>query len=303
MPRFLLLLLAAIPLFAAAGCGAGAGSGSDAGGGGLRVVATIAPVGALARAVAGDNLALTVLVKPGVDPHQYDLSPGDRKALEQANVILRNGIGIDAFLDDTIDPRRAVTVTDGIQARRANVPAGQAVADDPHVWHDPLNAMRMVDNIAAAFAAKDPANAATYRANAERYKQKLQQVDAEVRAIIDTIPPANRKVVTNHDSIGYFLARYNLEYVGAVIPSLSTGAEPSAQDVARLSDLIRSAGVKAIFAESSVNPKVAEQIGRDTGVRVVTGLYADSIGLPGSGADTIDGMLLANARTIAEGLR
>ena len=297
MPFVRLVALAAMLALAvvAMGCGGGENGGNNRTT--LEVVATIAPVGALAREVGGDLTRVRVLVGPGVDPHLFSVQADDRKALESANVILRNGVGIDAFLDSVVDPRRAVTVTGGIVLRESGG------APDPHVWQDPMNAMAMVDSIATAFAAKDGANAETYLANAARYKQKLEQTDAQIRALLDSIPAANRKMVTNHDSIGYFIARYNLRYVGAVIPSLTTGAEPSAKDVSRLSDLIRAEGVKAIFAESSVDPKLAEQLARDTGVRIVDDLYGDSLGPAGSGAETVDGMLLANARTIAEALK
>jgi ABC-type Zn uptake system ZnuABC Zn-binding protein ZnuA len=110
-------------------------------------------------------------------------------------------------------------------------------------------------------------------------------------------------MVTNHDAFGYFLRTYGLELVGAVIPSTGSGSQPSAQDLAELSDLIRAEGVKAIFAEAEVDPSVAKQLAADTGVAIVDGLYADSLGEPGSGAETVDGMLLANARKISEALR
>jgi ABC-type Zn uptake system ZnuABC Zn-binding protein ZnuA len=109
--------------------------------------------------------------------------------------------------------------------------------------------------------------------------------------------------VTNHESLNYFARRYEIEVIGAIIPGTAKEAQPSAQDLAKLADLIRSEGVKAILAEAEIDPKVAEQLGKDTGVRVVTGLYADSLGPAGSGADTVDGMLLHNARLIAEALR
>ncbi|MCC6383062.1 MAG: zinc ABC transporter substrate-binding protein [Dehalococcoidia bacterium] len=269
-------------------------------GGRVTVVATIAQVGALARAVAGDLAAVRVLVGPGVDPHDHELTAGDRKAIDGAAVIFRNGLGIDGFLDKAIDAGRArvVTVTDGLALR-----TGEGGEPDPHVWHDPDNDRAMVARMAEALAGVDGANAAAYRQNAAAYAERLTSVDAEIRALVATIPPANRKLVTNHDSLGYFIGHYGFTYVGAVIPGLSTAAEPSAKDIARLEDLVKKEGVKAIFAESSVDPRVAQQVAADTGVRVVDTLYGDSLGASGSGAETVDGMLLANARMIAEALR
>jgi len=156
---------------------------------------------------------------------------------------------------------------------------------------------------AICLAMADPAHAEMFAANAAAYDARLVAVDAEIWAMIDEIPPANRKMVTNHDALGYFIARYGLEYAGAVFPVSSKESQVSAKQLAALSDSIRSQGVKAVFAEAEVDPKVARELAKDAGVRVVTGLYADSLGPPGSGADTIDGMLLANARMISEALR
>ncbi len=125
----------------------------------------------------------------------------------------------------------------------------------------------------------------------------------QVQAIIDEIPAGDRKLVTNHDAFGYFAHAFGLTIVGAVIPSLSTESEPSAQDTAALLDLIARENVKAIFAESSVNPKLASTLAGDAGVTIVDDLYGDSLGQPGSGADTVDGMLLTNARKIADALK
>jgi ABC-type Zn uptake system ZnuABC Zn-binding protein ZnuA len=297
-PRTALLLLAMPVLLIAAACG---GGDDDAGEGIRRVVATTPQIGALAREVGGEHIALTVLLRPGVDPHDYELTARDRKAVDSAQVILRHGIGLDQFLDDAVksgsNKDRAVTVTDGIELR------GEGASKDPHVWQDPQRVKQMVDAIVVALAASDSANAADYRANGDAYKATLDATDAEIRALIDSIPPANRKMVTNHDAFGYFIERYGLAFVGAVIPSITTSAEPSPKDIAALVDTIKRENVRAIFAESSLDPKVAQQIARDTGVKVIDDLYGDSLGEPGSGAETVHGMLLANAKTIAEALR
>lgn len=288
----------AVSVLAAVACGDDGGTPVAAGR--PTVVATIAPLGALARAVTGDLAAVRVLVAPGVDPHDYDMTASDRKAIDGAAVVFRNGLGIDSFLDKAIDAggARVVTVTDGLALRE-----GEGDEPDPHVWHNPDNDRAIVAGMAAALSRADPANAAAYGRNADAYAARLQAVDAEIRALVASIPPANRKLVTNHDSLGYFIDHYGFTYVGAVIPGLSTAAEPSTKDVARLEDLIKKEGVRAVFAESSVDPRVARQVAADTGVRVVDTLYGDSLGPPGSGADTVDGMLLANARTITEALR
>ena len=305
MPRWLpALTLLALVATTLAGC---AGDDDDEGAG-VKVVATTAQVGALAREVAGDTVRVHTLIPPGVDAHDYETSTSDLKAIREATLLLRNGIGLDDFLDRAIagagGRKTVVTVTAGIELHPGAGEAPGASRDmDPHVWHDPANAKVMVANIAEALALADPPNADRYRANAATYQATLDETDRQIRALIDGIPPPNRKLVTNHDAFGYFIRRYGLTFVGAVIPSTSTQAEPSAKDIAALVDLIRKENVKAIFAESSVDPKVAEQIAKDTGVRIVDDLYGDSLGEPGSGAETVHGMLLANARKIAEALK
>jgi len=295
LPIAVLALVAAV---LAGACGDG-----GAGDGRLKVVATTTQIGALTREVAGDRVSLTVLLRPGVDAHTFDPDPGDVRRIADAGLILRNGIGLDNFLDDVIGgsaQEEVVTVTQGITLQQG---AGGEGGDDPHVWHDPENAKQMTFNIAEALSEADPANASYYDEHARSYAAVLDNTDRQVQELIDSIPPENRKIVTNHDALGYFINRYGLEYVGAVIPSVTSGSQPSAGDIARLEDLIREEGVRAIFAEAELDSRVAEQISRDTGVKIVDDLYADSLGPPGSGAETVDGMLLANARKIAEGLR
>jgi zinc/manganese transport system substrate-binding protein/manganese/iron transport system substrate-binding protein len=288
-----LLLVGALLL---AACGSHASASSE-------VVTTTVQIGALTRAVAGDAIEVHTLIAPGVDPHEYDATTDDLKRLSASKLVLRNGLGLDNFLDKAIENSGAgtvVTVTGGIELR---YPDGPGHDPDPHVWQDPLNDKVMVDNIVRALSDAFREQAATFRANGDAYKAKLDTTDAQIRGLIDSIPPANRKMVTDHDAFGYFIDRYGLTYVGAVIPGTTTQGEPSSKDVAQLEDTIRHEGVRAIFAESSVAPKVAHQIAADTGVRIVDDLYGDTLGEPGSGADTVDGMLLTNARKIVEALK
>ncbi len=302
MPRlltlFLVLALAGMALAACGGDDAGTSSGS-----GINVVATTTQIGALTRAVAGDSVHLDTLLKAGASAHDYEPDPSALKKLGSAKLVLKNGIGLDDWLDKSIKSaggnKTVVVVTERVPLAKGEL----GVHDDPHVWHDPKNAKIMVDNIVKALSAADPANAATFKSNGDAYNQKLDATDAEVRAIIASIPEANRKMVTNHDAFGYFLRAYGLTFVGAIIPSTSEEAQPSAKDLANLQDLIQREGVKAIFAEEEIDPKVAREISKDTGVKIVDNLYADSLGKPGSGADTVDGMILSNATKIAEALR
>jgi ABC-type Zn uptake system ZnuABC Zn-binding protein ZnuA len=312
------ILACAVPFFAACG-------GDDATDERVSVVATTTQIGALVREVAGSNVRLTVLLQAGADAHDFEPSAQDAVTLSRADLVLMNGIGLDEWVERVIEGAgsadKVVVVTEGVQVfEGAGVHGDEDDHDDasgdghdedghsheggdPHVWHDPANVKLMVRNIVAALARADPANASSYEANGAVYEQKLDEVDAEIRAMIAEIPEGNRKLVTNHDAFGYFIRAYGLEFVGAVIPGSGSGAQPSAQQLAALTDLIRLEGVKAIFAEAEVDPRVAQQLANDTGVQIVTGLYADSLGEPGSGAETVHGMLLFNARKIAEALK
>ena len=297
--RVILGISFALALLAACGGGYSDGRSSK-----VRVVATTVQITALAREVGGDKIDLRGIIPAGADAHDFEPRASDVAAIEDAQLILRHGIGLDGWLDNTLAAganATVVTVTDGVVLRTRE--EGGKEVDDPHVWHDPDNAKIMVDDIATALDGADPANKVTYDANAAAYKVKLDETKAEVQAIIAEIPAADRKLVTNHDAFGYFAQAFGLEIVGTVIPSVSTDAQPSAKETAALLETIDREGVKAIFAESSVNPQLATTLANDAGVKIVDDLYGDSLGEPGSGADTVDGMLLANARKIADALK
>jgi zinc/manganese transport system substrate-binding protein len=269
-----------------------------------KVIATTVQITALTTAVAGDLIELKGLIPAGADPHEYEPKASDLVALEGAALILRHGIGLDDWLDRTLKAgKRAtvVTVTRGVRLQKGEED-GKPV-DDPHVWHDPANAKKMVDNIAAALDRIDPAHKTTYDANATAYKKRLDGAKAQVQAIIHEIPPASRKLVTDHDALGYFAQAFGLKIIGAVIPGTSTQAEPSAGEVAKLLETIKKEKVKAIFAEASVNSKLAATLAKEANIKIVDNLYGDSLGAPGSGAETVEGMWVVNARKIADVLK
>jgi ABC-type Zn uptake system ZnuABC Zn-binding protein ZnuA len=269
----------------------------------VSVVATTVQISALAREVGGDLIDLHPLLSAGADPHAFEPTASDLAAIEDAEVILRNGVGLDDWLDDTISAGDAemITVTERVPLRSLGDDGEQV--DDPHVWQDPANARLMAASIAAALIEADTANRAAYEANLASYGETLEETRAEAQAIIDEIPPENRKMVTDHDAFGYFADAFGLEIVGAVFPVLSNEGEPSAEELADLLDTIEREGVKAIFAEESVNSQTAESLADDAGITIVDDLYGDSLGDEGSGAETIHGMLLANARRIADALK
>jgi ABC-type Zn uptake system ZnuABC Zn-binding protein ZnuA len=300
MRRFSPAIVAVLAVSAlAAGC---AGSDASADGkvtGRLPVVTTTTHLTDFVRAVGGNHVDVYGILKANVDPHDYEPSPADVTRLAGAKVIVKNGVGLEDWFDATIrnaEPKGAIVDTSTGVALRDG--------DDPHIWLDPRNARVMVRTITAALVAADPAHQRDYEANEAAYAAELDRLDADIAAEISGL--ANKKVVANHDALGYYVDRYGLEFVGSIIPSFDTSAELSAADVSDVVTRIRQAGVKAIFSESSLPRKAAEAIGRDAGVAVVAGddaLYVDSLGPPGSNGDTYLKMLRHNTRVLVDHLR
>jgi ABC-type Zn uptake system ZnuABC Zn-binding protein ZnuA len=175
---------------------------------------------------------------------------------------------------------------------------------DPHTWMSPLNAIVMVENIRTALVAADPANAELYTANATAYVEELQQLDAGIRAEIETIPAERRKLVTTHELFGYFVRDYGFELLGSALGSVTTeAADPGASQIAALIEEIRSSGVPAIFVESVGNPALMERIAQETGVTVAPPLHTHGLGPAGSDAEEYLGMIRTNVQIIVEALR
>ena len=273
----------------AAGCGSGQSTG--AANGQLRVVATTTQAGDFSRVIGGGLVHVTQLLKPNVDPHDYDPSPSDLDALATGDVLVTNGAGLEKWLDDAVSAAgfsgTRVVMADGV-ALRAGTGAEKG-EPDPHIWHDPRNAKIMVTGVEKGFAAADPAHAATYQANLAHYLVQLDQLDTRDAQAIDTIPVRQRLLVTNHDAFGYYTAHYGITYVGSIIPSFDTSAELSGRDIQGIVERIRATGAKAVFSESSLPARTAKTIGGEAGVRVIAGegsLYADTLGPAGSAGDT-----------------
>jgi ABC-type Zn uptake system ZnuABC Zn-binding protein ZnuA len=301
-PRPFMRLLAALTLLAAA-CGDSAGS--SASGAPLQVVATTTVLTDFAKVIGGDRVGVYGVMKPNVDAHDYEPSAKDLDSLRSAQVIVKNGVHLEAWFDDAArasgTKATVVDASTGVTIRSADdqgEPEG-----DPHIWHDPRNAKQMVATMLAAFVAADPAGAPVYEANAARYTAELDALDVEIAAKIATL--TNKKLVTNHDAFGYFVDRYGLEFVGSIIPSFETSAEVSAAELDDLVDAIEAQGVKAVFAESSLPSKVAKTIANEAGVKVVDGdgaLYGDGLGPAKSPGGTYLTMMRHNTTTIVDNL-
>ena len=294
------VVLAAVAM---AACGASGSGGSRPSGGGGRplVVATTTQLADFTRVIGGDDLQVVGLLKPNVDAHEYEPSPADLDRISRAELVVRNGLGLDAWVDQALKATgtkaTVVVATAGVTPRLVD---GEP---DPHVWLDPRNAKVMVGDIATAVATVDASHAAVFEARRAAYVAQLDALDAEITGQLATV--TNRKVVTNHDAFGYYLDHYGLTFVGSVIPSFDTQAELSASELSDLVAAIKAQGVKVVFAETSMPPKAAAALATEAGVKVVEGdeaLYGDSLGPAGSGADTYLGMMRHDTKTFVDNL-
>jgi ABC-type Zn uptake system ZnuABC Zn-binding protein ZnuA len=294
--RPLVAALAALALFAA-GCGDGDGGSS---GGSVAAVATTTQVADLVRNVGGGRVGLDGILPPNADPHDYEPRPSDAAALAEADVVFRSGGDLDSWLDELIESAGSdadeVTLMDSVETLQGE---GEV---DPHWWQDPRNAILAVAAIRDALIRVDPDGRAGYERRAAAYTHRLRELDEQIAECIGRVPDAKRKLVTTHDALAYFARRYDVEVIGAVIPSLSTQAQPSARDVNELVDLIRAEGVEAIFPEAAVSQKLESAISRDAGAEVGGELYADTLGPEGSHGATYIGAMRSNVRALAEGM-
>ena len=270
----------------------------------LKVVATFSVLGDLVQNVGGDKIELHTLVAPGVDTHTFEPSPADNRTLAEASLVFENGLGFETWLDDlyTSSGSKAerVAVSDGIEPLK--VEGDDRSEFDPHVWHSAANAIQMTRNIRDALAKADPANASAYQANAETYIAQLQELDSWILNEVKSLPEARRKLVTTHDTFGYFADRYGFEITGTVLPSSTEGASPSAQEVAALVETVKAAGAPVVFAENVSSNTLLRQIADEAGITVVASLYTDALGPTGSDGDTYLKMMRYNVTTIVSEL-
>lgn len=266
----------------------------------LAVVASMTIIGEFAEAVAGEQAAVTTIVPVGGDPHSYEPVPADARSVAEADVVLDNGFGLSPWF------RSLATNISGRLVKLADTVDVDATTDrngrvDPHLWLSPELASGYVDAIEEALARADPANAEAYAANARRYREDLAVLDEEVAAVLDDIPERHRKLVTHEDAYNYFAAHYDLEATASAVGA-TTEEDPSARDIRRLIDRVEREEIPAVFPQVGENPAVMERIAEDTGAAVGGALYVDSLGDPGSPAETYAGMLRANAEAVADGL-
>jgi zinc/manganese transport system substrate-binding protein len=275
----------------------------------LKVVATFSILGDFAWNVGGNRVDVTSLVGPNGDVHVYTPTPADAEAIRNARLVIVNGLGLEGWLPRLIESSggnaTTVVATHGIVPRK--ITGGEilsrdhgARAADPHAWQSVPNAEIYVANIRDAMVAADPANAATYRANAAAYLTKLEALDHDVRDAVARIPIDGRKVISTHDAFGYFAAAYDITFVAP--EGVSTETEPSARDIATIIAQIKKERIPAVFLENVSDPRLMRQIASETGAAIGGTLYSDSLTKENGEAPTYIAMVRNNISTIANAL-
>jgi manganese/iron transport system substrate-binding protein len=285
-----------------------------------KVVATSSVLCDLTQQIAKDTIDLTCLVKAGTDPHVYEPTPEDRKAIEDAQLILYSGYDLEPSLEkilkSTSNPAPKIAVAEvavpkplmgeghhqheGEEAQEHE--GAEKREPDPHVWHDAKNGIQMVDAIAANLEKVIPDRAELYPKNAEAIKTELTQIENWIQSQLATIPQASRKLITTHDALGYYANAYSIPVEGA-LQGLSTEQKPTAARLKELIENVKASKVPSIFAEVTVNPKLIETVAKEANVKISDReLFADGLGEAGSEGETYQKMLIANTQTLVEGL-
>lgn len=292
-----------------AGCGGTAGDDQQ----GLRVVATTSVWGDVVEEIVGDDGTVDVLIPAGADAHEYEASPRQVASLQDADLVVANGLGLEEGLEDVLES----AVSDGASILElapeldplpfadhdddhADEEHGHG-DEDPHVWFDPERVAAAAEMIAARLTEVD--DSIDWMARATAYSERLLEADIEITELLNAVPRESRRLVTNHDALGYFAARYGFEVIAVVIPGGSTLSDPSSAELAALVEEIKHEGVRTIFAETSQTTRLAEAVAAEVGDDVsVVELYTETLGESGSDADSLIGMLLTNARRVADAL-
>lgn len=264
----------------------------------ISVVASFSIIGDLVQQVGRDHVSVTTIVGPEEDAHVYQPSPADVRKITQAEIIFINGLGFEGWLSRLIDATKSkgavIDLSSEIKARQSQ---GEI---DPHVWQDVNNVKIYIQEICQALVAIDPNNGADYQKNSQLYIDKLSKLDDEIVKSLTNIPLDDRRVVSTHDAFGYFSARYGITFLAP--QGVSTEAEASARDIARIIDAAKAKKVKAVFLENVSDPRLAKSISAETSARLGGTLYSDSLtGAKGDGATYIE-MMRHNVKEIVRAL-
>jgi zinc/manganese transport system substrate-binding protein len=270
----------------------------------IRLVTLSTVLTEVANQVGGSQVAVNALVLPGVDPHTFNPSPRDIRAIVDADLVLASGLNVESYLNRLLandaSMGRVLLVGDALSSPITSMARNGTIEEDPHWWHSIGNVLATVEIVKSELTRLRPAHADEFAANARAYSGRLAALKEWVAAEVGKLPPEKRILVTSHDAFGYFARDYG--FTVQSINGFSTEGEPDARRVAAVIDLIKSRSILAVFVEGGVNPSLVENLRRETGVRVGGTLYADGLGPPGSGADTYESMYRTNVAAIVDGL-
>jgi zinc/manganese transport system substrate-binding protein len=265
----------------------------------LKAVATFSILGDMVHRVGGDLVEVTTIVGPNSDTHVYEPKPADAKSLATAQIFFANGLGFEGWMNRLVEATgfkgETVIASEGVKSRTMIEDGVEET--DPHAWQNLSNGVLYVKNIADGLCKADAADCDTFRKNAEAYSAEIRSLDAEVKKRIAAVPEAKRKVITTHDAFGYFGAAYGVTFMAP--EGYSTESEASAADVAKLIQQIRADKVSALFIENMSDPRLIDQIARETGVKAGGALFADALSEKGEGGETYLDMFRHNISLLA----
>ncbi|HEX3729452.1 MAG TPA: metal ABC transporter substrate-binding protein [Opitutaceae bacterium] len=267
----------------------------------LRVVTLSTVLTEIAAAVGGEAVAVQPLLPPGVDPHTFEPAPRDVRSMAEADLILASGLGLEPYLRKlAANAGGTAVVMEAGEILRDEAVSGGRSEPDPHWWNSVRAAEKVTRSVAGEFAQLRPEAAAGFRARAGAYVRKLAALDSWAIQELGALPPARRRMVTTHDAFGWFARDYG--FTVYPISGLSPEADPDARQLARLTDLIRREGIRAVFVENSENSKLAAALARETGARIGGVLYPDGL-TPEPDGSTYERLFRHNVRTLADGLK
>lgn len=308
--RTLSPLLLALPLAVHSPARAQAPAAADAP---LPVVASFSILGDVVAQVGGPRIALQVLVGPGSDAHVHQPTPAQARAVSAARVVFSHGMGFEGwmprFLRSSGFKGLHGVVSEGLKPLAQPKAAGSGHAQphahahdiDPHTWQAVPNVLHITARVLAGLCAADAAGCAGYRERAAAYTQRLQALDTEIRQAWAAVPAAQRKLITSHDAFGHYAAAYGVQFLAPL--GISTEAEASARGVAQLVRQIKAEGIRALFVENIADPRLVEQLGRETGLKPAGALYSDALSPPDGPAASYEAMMRHNTRLMVQALR
>jgi zinc/manganese transport system substrate-binding protein len=277
----------------------------------LKVVATFSILGDLTKQIGGDLVEVKTLVGPDGDAHTYKPTPNDSKALAQAGLVIENGFGVEGWVDRLVAASgyngRIVIASEGVAPRQMDAEEEEASAHaeggeitDPHAWQNVSNTRIYAKNIAKALGAAMPEKAEVIKARAEAYDADLQKLDAWVKTQLESIPSSQRKIITGHDALGYFGAAYGVTFLSP--QGISTEVEPTATQIAKLIDQMKTEKVRRVFFENLANPKLATQLAKEAGASVGKPIYSDALSAVKGPAATYTDMIRYNVEQFKEAM-